>query len=100
MLLHASFQILVDFCEQELRTRPVEINYAEKYPSVDTYTIECWKNQDRINTQLWALYDWWTKDWPTYENSKYGMSCNDDKLYELETQKLKELIDLRQYMWT
>lgn len=77
ILLHAAFQILVDFIEQE---KP-----SEWFDIENSWWEDDWN-------ELFALYTWWKecgKD-----------NCDEDEQRAENTAKLIRLIELRGHLWT
>lgn len=83
VMLHACFQILVDFVEKEK-------------------AFECHKgwDQDQMHvvakTELLELYDWWN----TYKDEESKSEIPDWESHMKENEMLKRLIDIRWAMWT
>lgn len=88
VILHASFQALVDFIEKE---NPSE---NRKYdPEKEAIEHQRW-NEIRM------LYKWWTKErikeWGLVVNGVASESDFDDKC----TRMLLRLVQIRQWLWT
>ena len=74
LLLHSSFQILVDF---------VELEYGLDYHShIDGFQVEAT-----------ALYKWWL-------NRKNDPWTDAELTYEKDTEMLIRLMKIRKYLWT
>lgn len=124
ILLHAAFQLLVDFVEQEQPAKLIDW-------SADARHRKAWK-------EIMSLYRWWKKErpmrknvldrknvkWPTYktekipgkdlwkwiepDRKKYAvyyrllkLSWRQKDVWATEDQKnLHRLIDIREYLWT
>lgn len=88
LLLHASFQLLTDFVEQE---KPWAVNASDKQIQ-DAYEV-CGEEECVTRTAQWAevkaLYDWW---------KSYDFDGDDN--YELESSMLVRLIAVRGCLWT
>jgi hypothetical protein len=83
VLLHACFQILKDFVEQEKET--IEI--------ID------WTNSEetiQAKAEIDFLYNWWKQ---RVINDK-NLTLLDERIYNEDNQMLKRLIDVRKYLWT
>lgn len=111
LLLHATFQILVDFIENEHEIK--SIWYEDKYC---TSRASDW-------IELYGLYSWWKYDYPNPLHEKtldkavaldQKTGKNSDEYYQildlygeqeeafekLTTEKLQKLMELRGYLWT
>lgn len=87
VLLHACFQLLTDFVEQETEFIPEFGN--------DSYTD--WESDEKLRyakKEMLELYHWWK----AYQQQEHGLPTWEDD--ELENQMLKRLIDIRWAMWT
>lgn len=83
VLLHACFQILKDFVEQE----------NEMIEVID------WKASEetiKAKAEIDFLYDWWKQ---RVKKDK-DLTLLDEKIYNEDNQMLKRLIDIRKYLWT
>lgn len=82
VILHACFQLLKDFVEEE----------KEMIEIID------WEHNEehkQAKLEIFFLYNWWTErfhDESDFEKIK--------QQYEEENQMLKRLIDVRKYLWT
>jgi hypothetical protein len=74
VMLHANFQMLVDFVENELSRRDVFIDIEEERERFqeaewDEKTIQehlqCSIDQNEKYKKIFSLYDWWTKERPS-----------------------------------
>lgn len=110
VLLHACFQLLSDFVEQEIPKFPhinwnvsadvsnsvfkgIEFNPGNTKENGPTNTRD-------IKKEFEELYAWW-QEWKKKEDAKGNSSFEDDHTdYLKENEMLKKLIDLRMYMWT
>ena len=110
VLLHACFQLLSDFVEQEIPKYPF-INWNIPVDSMNFVMREVQFNADKtkevdhsntrdIKKEFEELYAWW-QEWKkkdaTWEKSTFEEDHAD---YLKENEMLKKLIDLRMYMWT
>ncbi len=80
VILHACFQLLKDFVEQE----------KEMIETID------WEHNEEIKntkSEIDFLYNWWSER-VTKENDL------DEKQYQEDNQMLKRLIDVRLHLWT
>lgn len=82
VILHACFQLLKDFVEQE----------KEMIEIVDWEHTEEAKN---AKAEINFLYDWWKQR--TIQEEKI---IQIKEQYEKDNQMLKRLIDVRMYLWT
>lgn len=100
VLLHAAFQILVDFVEKE-----------------DPYEIADW-NYDEESKKAWkeiiALYKWWKEERPNRKNPiddvdmsdevAFKVACGLSNTFEVACYKeddnnLQRLINIRKHLW-
>ena len=82
VILHACFQLLKDFIEQEKEI-------------IEAIDWEYDDEQKKAKAEIDFLYDWWMKKSHDEENL--------DKLkaqYEEDNEMLKRLIDVRKYLWS
>jgi len=82
VILHACFQLLRDFIEQE----------KEMIEIIDWEHDE---EQKQAKSEIYFLYNWWKERFHNEEDF--------DKIkqqYEEDNQMLKRLIDVRRYLWT
>lgn len=86
VLLHACFQLLVDFVEKEM--------LPQDYPDWDATP-----QNKSARKEIEALYAWWL-EWKQEGSPKTSCFREDEKLYYKENQMLKRLVDIRMYMWT
>lgn len=81
VLLHAAFAVLVEFWEKEQPGK-------------------CWSFEESKDKQEWlrlkSLYYWWKFCYPI-DIEKYP---NNHMYYMLCTERLKELVELRDRLWT
>ncbi len=110
VLLHACFQLLSDFVEQEIPKFP-QINWnvsADVSNSVFKgieFNPGSTEENDSTNTrdtkkEFEELYAWW-QEWKKKEDIKKNYTFEEDHAdYLIENEMLKRLIDLRMYMWT
>jgi len=99
LLLYASFQILEDFIDIEC---PYE--FSRSYEETLNSYLELGCEQEAVErADSWKLirklYQWWLirKDKDSWDNETLD---EDDNEYEEDTKKLKELADIRMYLWT
>lgn len=81
VLLHACFQILTDFIEEEMETG----DWIDWQPS---------ERHQFAKQEIDFLYEWWKN----YQNLDKNLPNWEDEI--LENQMLKRLIDIRWAMWT
>lgn len=110
VLLHACFQLLSDFVEQEIPKYPF-INWnipADKMNFVMRDVQFDADNSEEINStntrdikkEFEELYAWW-QEWKKKEEIKKNSTFEEDHAdYLKENEMLKRLIDLRMYLWT
>lgn len=87
VLLHACFQLLVNFIHEET-------NFVDK--NAESWTD--WDSDEKLKfakQEMLFLYDWWQK-----YNSEEVRSLADWENNQLENEMLKRLIDVRWAMWT
>lgn len=109
VLLHACFQLLSDFVEQEIPKFP-HINWKVSADmenslikgiqfSQNTSDGDALENTRDIKKEFEELYAWWQerKKKDSINNSTFE---EDQADYLIENEMLKKLIDLRMYMWT
>ena len=110
VLLHACFQLLSDFVEQEMPKFPhidwnvsadmmnsiqKGIQFSPEKPGEKTS-----ENTRDIKKEFEALYTWW-KEWKKRDSTERNSTFEEDHAdYLIENEMLKKLIDLRMYMWT
>jgi hypothetical protein len=83
VMLHACFQLLKDFVEQELRVNSfVDWNHTEKHK--------------HAKAEIEELYSWWM----TYDDNAFPDADADEKVRKLEDDMLHRLINVRWAMWT
>lgn len=110
VLLHACFQLLSDFVEQEIPKFPhinwnvsadvsnsvfkgIEFNPANDEKNDPTNTRD-------IKKEFEELYAWW-QEWKKREDKEKVSSFEEEHAdYLKENEMLRKLIDLRMYMWT
>ncbi len=86
VLLHACFQLLVDFVEKEM--------LPQDYPD-----WEATPETSNARKEIEALYTWW-QEWKKEESNKSTSFREDEKRYHKENEMLKRLIDVRMFLWT
>lgn len=103
MLFLACFKILCDFVEKELYDSHIFTTQGDVDLQHALHGTESWEyitviNQFNDQSKIFELYNWFKYCYPSeLEKQKYGL---DYDLYELETLKLKELINMRPLLWT
>lgn len=110
VLLHACFQLLSDFVEQEIPKFP-HINWNVSADTNNTIIKEVQfddnatgakepANTRDIKKEFEELYAWW-QEWKKKDDTEKNSSFEEDHAdYLKENEMLKKLIDLRMYMWT
>jgi len=111
VLLHACFQLLSDFVEQEIPKFP-HINWNVPDNSTNAAVIKgiqfdqnvTDKNASAgtrdIKKEFEELYAWW-QEWKKRDETERRSTFEEDHAdYLKENEMLKRLIDLRMYMWT
>ncbi len=111
VLLHACFQLLSDFVEQEIPKFP-HINWNVPANSADPAVIKGIQFDQNttdenasadtrdIKKEFEELYTWW-QEWKKKETTEKSSTFKEDhEEYLKENEMLKKLIDLRMYMWT
>ena len=78
VLLHASFQILVDYVEGE-----------------DPFGVCGWDNSPDIAKEIKDLYNWWK-----VERKRTGPPWHWEEWTVEDQQMLHRLIDIREHLWT
>ncbi len=107
VLLHACFQLLEDFVEDELPRFP-HINWTvtENRMNISMKGIQFNGEEQApddsrdIKKEILELYDWWQVWKQEMPGDKTNSFNEDHALYEKENEMLKKLIDLRMYLWT
>ena len=110
ILLHACFQLLSDFVEQEIPKFPhinwnVSSDVSNSVFKGIKFTPGSAEENDSTNIrdikkEFEELYVWW-KEWKNKEETKKNSTFEEDHAdYLIENEMLKRLIDLRMYMWT
>lgn len=87
VLLHACFQLLVDFYETELAVTGRFINW-EATPATR-----------QAREEIEQLYAWW-QEWKKTATIKTHSFAEDATRYAKENEMLQRLIQVRGYMWT
>ena len=110
VLLHACFQLLSDFVEQEIPKYPFinwnipvdNMNFVMRdvqFNAGNTEDVNSANTRD-IKKEFEELYAWW-QEWKKKEDIKKNSTFEEDHAdYLKENEMLKKLIDLRMYMWT
>ena len=110
VLLHACFQLLSDFVDQELPKFP-HINWNIPADASNAVIKDIQFDQDSaeeivsagtrdIKKEFEELYAWW-QEWKKRDATKRISTFEEDHVdYLKENEMLKRLIDLRMYMWT
>jgi hypothetical protein len=110
VLLHACFQLLSDFVEQEMPKYPF-INWNIPVDSMNFVIRDVQFNTDKteevdpantrdIKKEFEELYAWW-QEWKKKDETERRSTFEEDHAdYLEENEMLKRLIDLRMYMWT
>ncbi len=111
VLLHACFQLLSDFVEQEIPKFP-PINWNVPAGSTNAAVIKgiqfgqnaTGENASAgtldIKKEFEELYAWW-QEWKKRNTMERKSTFDEDHAdYLKENEMLKRLIDLRMYMWT
>ncbi|MEP6902787.1 MAG: hypothetical protein ABJA66_13630 [Actinomycetota bacterium] len=80
VILHACFQLLKNFVEQEKEIIEI-IDWKQD------------KSTENAKAEIDFLYNWWLERFDKEDDL-------DEKQYEEENQMLKRLIDIRKYLWT
>jgi hypothetical protein len=108
VLLHACFQLLSDFVEEEIPKFPHvnwnmtddRMNATMRGVQFDTSDKPPPENTRDIKKEFLELYDWWQL-WKKEKQEEKRTSFEEDHaLYAKENEMLKRLIDLRMYLWT
>ncbi len=110
VLLHACFQLLSDFVEQEIPKYPFinwniptdKMNFVIRDINFDAGNTDEVNSADtrNVKTEFEELYAWW-QEWKKKETTEKSSTFKEDREeYLKENEMLKRLIDLRMYMWT
>jgi len=110
VLLHACFQLLSDFVEQEIPKFPhINWNVSADVSNSVFKGIEftpgsteenASTNTRDIKKEFEELYAWW-QEWKKKDEIKKNSTFEEDHAdYLIENEMLRKLIDLRMYMWT
>jgi hypothetical protein len=110
VLMHACFQLLSDFVEQEIPKFPhidwnVSADVSNSVFKGIAFTPGSTEEKDSTKTrdikkEFEELYAWW-QEWKKKEDNERNSSFEEDHAdYIKENEMLKRLIDLRMYMWT
>ncbi len=120
VMLHACFQILVNFVKTEWDDgkgwraetfgRQHDIKKSRQdmvkwgYPKdLIKKEIQGLIRHNKINQEIWDLYNWWTKIRPTRDPNKYADWDHKkmDFVYDVEDcEMLDRLMKVRRYLWT
>ena len=110
VMLHACFQLLTDFVEQEIPKFP-HINWNVSADMNNTIIKGIQfddnaaeenvpENTRDIKKEFEELYAWW-QEWKKKDSTNRKSTFEEDHAdYVKENEMLKQLIDLRMYMWT
>ena len=108
VLLHACFQLLSDFVEDEMPTFPhINWNMPDDRMNATMREIQFNASEEQapgntrdIKKEFLELYNWW-QEWKKEKEEDKNQSFEEDHAdYEKENEMLKRLIDLRMYLWT
>jgi hypothetical protein len=108
ILLHANFQILVDFVEKELHYPNKELKELlvpiDDEDKNNKKTIQMIKNQNNTTRKVINLYNWWKNIRPSRINV-WDYNIENPSKKEIEYDKeddkmLLQLIKLRNFLWT
>jgi hypothetical protein len=103
ILLHAAFQVLVDFVEKE---KPYETALFascawddQPVPEAEMSGVSMEHAEKQLDEwkRLFALYRWW-KDSRLVQEEEEDFA--DRQPYDEDTKKLGELVRLREHLWT
>lgn len=115
VMFHGLFGAVVDFVEIECASigRITDRTYKKKWfasfrpERSRELGIKHLKESHEVDPmgyhqELLDLYLWYVDEYPRiYEESEKSVDLDlSDKLYRVENEKLKQIIDLRNYMWT
>lgn len=96
----AMFKCLTDFVELELMSKQGKIMVYITLENIanenDAWRKRSLQNQYDEQSKVLGLYHWFKNDYPAL--NKTSFACN--KLYDLETAKMRELLDIRSSLWT
>ncbi|MES2764367.1 MAG: hypothetical protein V4642_00750 [Bacteroidota bacterium] len=84
-MLHACFQLLVDFIEQEDVKIPTDWNHNEEFA--------------QAKREIDELYAWWKQRIKADAEGKIDEIWNKEH-FEKDTEMLIRLIKIRKYLWT
>lgn len=79
VMLHACFQLLIDYIEKEEKTVPTDWDQSPEFQAA--------------KTEIHFLYEWW-KNRPQETNEL------DRRQFEIDSEMLIRLIKVRGYLWT
>ena len=103
ILLHAAFQVLVDFVEKE---KPYEVAlfpscawHDKPIPDEEKQYVTAEESEKQMGEwkRLFALYRWW-KDVRLLRES--GAGPLERRVYDEDSERLCELARLREHLWT
>lgn len=87
VLLHACFQLLIDFVEKEMR--------VQDHP--DWNATEESRNAKK---EIEALYAWWQQRKNDAIMDRSGSFIEDHVIYAVDNAMLKRLVDIRMHLWS
>src|SRR5258705_7473481 len=87
VLLHASFQVLSDFVEKEMKIN----DFPDWNASEET---------KKAKKEIEELYAWWQQRKDDRIMDRSNSFTKDEELYRKDNAMLKRLIDIRQHLWT
>lgn len=107
VLLHACFQLLSDFVEQEIPKFPaINWNVSANMMNAQVKGIQFDHTEENnsastrdIKKEFEELYAWW-QEWKKKDSTNNSTFEEDHADYLIENEMLKKLIGLRMYMWT
>lgn len=85
VMLHACFQLLIDYLEKEELEEQTDWNQSEEYAEA--------------NKEIDILQNWWKQRILDAEEGKINPVLNQSQ-YEKDNEMLIRLIKIRQYLWT
>lgn len=88
LLLHAMFQILVDFIEEENPFEIIDFEYSDEHK--------------RAKKELQELYTWWKEVRPKREDGLTikEVVAKEDAWYIEDTKMMSRLVKIREWLWT
>jgi exonuclease III len=104
-LLHAAFQILVDFVEKEKALEVIHwhFTYEERQAEPALVGPDYYAEMAHVGNEIKDLYEWWTQKYMV-SYRKHGVFIMDNTPFwvadEIAQKQFMRLAEIREYLWT